>query len=269
LCARAFYLLAEHDNALNHLKEGLRRDPEHKELKAFFKKLKKLISFISSGDEHVKTNQFAQAVTEYTEALSLDPDHRIVNIQTAVKLAQTYNKLKKSDEALKACAKVQSMEPDNIDSWIEKGHALLNKESWEDAIHAYTKATQINPQHGGAQEGLRKAQLEQKKANRKDYYKILGVEKTATDRDIKKAFRKLALIWHPDKHEESQKEAAEKKFKEVAEAHDVLSDAELRGKYDRGEDISEQANQFRQGGFPFNFGGGGFGGGQTFTFHFG
>jgi len=94
------------------------------------------------------------------------------------------------------------------------------------------------------------------------------VEKTATDRDIKKAFRKLALIWHPDKHEESQKEEAEKKFKEVAEAHDVLSDAELRGKYDRGEDISEQANQFRQqGGFPFNFGG--FGGGQTFTFHFG
>jgi len=90
-----------------------------------------------------------------------------VNIQTAVKLAQTYNKLKKSDDALKACAKIQSMDPDNIDSWIEKGQALLNKESWEEAIQAYTRATQINQQHGGAQEGLRKAQLEQKKSESK------------------------------------------------------------------------------------------------------
>ena len=62
---------------------------------------------------------------------------------------------------------------------------------------------------------------------------MLGVEKTASEADIKKAYRKLALQWHPDKNPDNREEA-EKRFKEVAEAYDVLSDAEKRQKYDLG-----------------------------------
>ncbi|MEW4923796.1 J domain-containing protein [Algibacter sp. 2305UL17-15] len=65
----------------------------------------------------------------------------------------------------------------------------------------------------------------------KDYYKILGVDKTATPKDIKKAYRKLAAKYHPDKTHGDP--AAEEKFKEINEAHEVLSDAEKREKYDR------------------------------------
>ncbi len=64
-----------------------------------------------------------------------------------------------------------------------------------------------------------------------DYYKILGVNKDATDVQIKKAYRKLAIKWHPDKNKDN-KEEAEKKFKEVAEAYQVLSDKDQRKKYD-------------------------------------
>jgi len=64
----------------------------------------------------------------------------------------------------------------------------------------------------------------------KDYYKILGVEKTATKDEISKAFRKLALKYHPDKNPNNK--AAEEKFKEITEAHEVLSDPEKRKKYD-------------------------------------
>ena len=60
-----------------------------------------------------------------------------------------------------------------------------------------------------------------------DYYKILGVKRTANDREIKKAFRKLSLKWHPDKNPDN-KEEAEAKFKSIAEAYTVLSDAEKR-----------------------------------------
>lgn len=70
----------------------------------------------------------------------------------------------------------------------------------------------------------------------KDYYNILGVSKDASDDDIKKAFRKLSLKWHPDKHandSEAKKKEAEEKFKEIAEAYGVLSDKEKRDKYDR------------------------------------
>ncbi|KAF7216043.1 dnaJ homolog subfamily B member 2 isoform X1 [Nothobranchius furzeri] len=65
-----------------------------------------------------------------------------------------------------------------------------------------------------------------------DYYKILGVPRTATQDDIKKAYRKLALKWHPDKNPDN-KEEAEGKFKELAEAYEVLSDKSRRDAYDR------------------------------------
>lgn len=65
-----------------------------------------------------------------------------------------------------------------------------------------------------------------------DYYEILGLEKGASEQDIKKAYRKLALKWHPDKNPDN-KENASKMFQEISEAYEVLSDAEKRAVYNR------------------------------------
>lgn len=68
----------------------------------------------------------------------------------------------------------------------------------------------------------------------KDYYSLLGVPRNATDADLKKAYRKMAMKWHPDKHPDGEaKKKAEEMFKDIAEAYDVLSDKEKREIYDK------------------------------------
>jgi DnaJ-class molecular chaperone len=65
-------------------------------------------------------------------------------------------------------------------------------------------------------------------SNSKDYYELLGVSKNASDSDIKKAYRNLAREHHPDMVKDSDKASAEKKFKEINEAYQVLSDSQKR-----------------------------------------
>ena len=92
----------------------------------------------------------------------------------------------------------------------------------------------------------------------KDYYEILGVSKSASDDELKKAYRKLAKQWHPDANPDN-KEEAEKKFKEIGEAYEVLSNPEKRKMYDQFGTADPQQAGF--GGFD-GFGGfGGFGNG--------
>jgi molecular chaperone DnaJ len=91
-------------------------------------------------------------------------------------------------------------------------------------------------------------------ATRPDYYKTLGVEKKATAEDIKKAYRKLARQYHPDRNPDDKQ--AEARFKEISQAHDVLGDPEKRKQYDSG------TGQFTTGAGP----GGGFGGFGNFDF---
>ena len=78
----------------------------------------------------------------------------------------------------------------------------------------------------------------------KDYYNILNIDKTATEDEIKKAYKKLALQYHPDKNQ-TNKDEAENKFKEISEAYEVLSDPQKKNNYDNGNNITiHQANPF-------------------------
>jgi len=78
-------------------------------------------------------------------------------------------------------------------------------------------------------------------SSKKDFYEILGVKKDATKDEIRKAYKKLALKWHPDKNPENKKEA-EEKFKEIAEAYSVLSDPDKKKEYDNRDSIPNFEN---------------------------
>ena len=121
--------------------------------------------------------------------------------------------------------------------------------------------------------------------NKRDYYEVLGVSKTASADEIKSAYRKMALKWHPDRWvdgTDAEKKTAEEKFKEASEAYTVLSDPDKKARYDQfgfaglgGQgapdfsggfgNLNDILNDLFGGGFGFNFGGSGFsgfGGGQ-------
>ena len=87
-------------------------------------------------------------------------------------------------------------------------------------------------------------------ADKRDYYEVLGLKKGATEDQIKSAFRKMAMKYHPDKNQGDKE--AEEKFKEINEAYSVLSDPDQKNKYDRFGHAGVDPNA--------GFGGGGFGG---------
>lgn len=128
---------------------------------------------------------------------------------------------------------------------------------------------------------MRQAKLELKKSLRKDLYKVLGIDKHADDRSIKKGYKMSAMRCHPDRHAsgtDEEKAKAEVQFKEVGEAFEILSDPEKKQRYDQGEDVEEingngggggrgpggmsQADIFNMFNAQGGFGGGGMGGGM-------
>ena len=104
--------------------------------------------------------------------------------------------------------------------------------------------------------------------SKRDYYEVLGVSKSASDDEIKKAYRKLAIKYHPDKNPGDKQ--AEEKFKEATEAYEVLNDKQKRARYDQfgHAGVGGDSNPFGAGGNPFGNAGNFNFNGQSFQFDF-
>jgi len=157
-----------------------------------------------------------------------------------------------SEDALRAASEMMTGSSADVDGWVGKGEALLIREQWEDAVRAFERAVEGSGRSDrDVLARLQKAQRLLKQSKQKDYYKVLGVARDADAKTIKKAFRRAAMVAHPDKGGSESKMAA------VNEAYEVLSNPELRQRFDNGDDPNDSSSQ---GGNPFAGFQGGFGG---------
>ncbi|KAM1690786.1 hypothetical protein ACFX15_031844 [Malus domestica] len=267
LRGRAYYYLADHDVAQRHYQKGLRLDPEHSELKKAYFGLKNLLKKTKSAEDNVNKGKLRVAVEDFKAALALDPNHLAHNVHLHLGLCKALVKLGRGKDALSSCNEALTIDEELLEALVQRGEAKLLTEDWDGAVEDLKSAAQQSPQDMNIREALMRAEKALKMSKRKDWYKILGVSKTASISEIKRAYKKLALQWHPDKNVENRQEA-EDKFREIAAAYEVLGDEDKRTRYDRGEDIEEMGMGGGGGGFnPFGGGGGG-GGGRQFTFTF-
>lgn len=220
--ARAFYASGETDQALKLLRMCLGLDPDMKAAVKLLRIVQKLSRAKEEGNTAFKAKDYPRAIELYSQALEVDPTNKDMNAKILQNRAQAHINLKDYDAAIADCTEALRLDPGYVKALKARAKAYAGMEKWEDAVRDYKSVAENNPGERGIQEEIRKAEFELKKAQRKDYYKILEVGKDASENDIKKAYRKMAVKYHPDKNRDG--EQGDEKFKEVGEAYETLID---------------------------------------------
>mmetsp|Transcript_13690 Transcript_13690/g.34406 ORF Transcript_13690/g.34406 Transcript_13690/m.34406 type:complete len:529 (-) Transcript_13690:137-1723(-) len=282
--AHAHYQEEMFDAAKQTVAQIFRTDPDNSAASQIFKLVKKVAKLKAKADGLAKGNKLRQALTEYKKILQVEGLNNH-NIESSVlrTLCTSFHQVNKFAEAVEWCTRgLEVIGGDETLLLETRAESYLELEDFDGCENDARHLININQHNRKAHGLIQQVQKLRKMAARKDYYKILGVAKEASDVDIKKAYKSLARKWHPDKNRDNVEEA-EKMFHDIAEAYEVLADEEKRRLFDMGEDPNDpRAGQggpgfhgggfhgggFHGGGFGGGgFGGGGFGGGQQ-QWHF-
>lgn len=162
------------------------------------------------------------------------------------------------------CSEALALNPQSLAGLLFKAQADIDEDKFEEAMSTLNTAKEHHSDTREIDSLLQRAQVLLKRSKQKDYYKVLGVDRNADERTIKRSYRQLTKQYHPDKAAARgiPKEEAEKKMAAINEAYEVLSDSELKARFDSGDD----PNDPHQGGSPFQGNPFGQGGGQQFFF---
>ncbi|OAV87376.1 hypothetical protein PTTG_29454 [Puccinia triticina 1-1 BBBD Race 1] len=315
-----FFLAQPLEQSMKPIKKCLHSDPESKackkafrQLKALEKELAKVRNFSNSNGHRsaikllIPKGNEAEGLIEKTRVIikeaqladlkaGMDEPLISAEVEEVEKLSRlltslysfgckAYVGLNELKNSQSICETLHARDENDIWGVISKAETLMANEDWEQAVNLLKEAYSKNEDEEEISSRLRKAQKGLKISKQKDYYKVLGVPKNADERTLKKAYRKATLKAHPDKG------GSQAKMTALNEAYEVLSNPELRARYDNGDDPNDPMSghgnpfgggggnpifqQFFQqahsggGGNPFGgqFPGGG--GGQTFSFRFG
>lgn len=268
--SKLYYKMGDADESLNVIRECLKLDPDHKDCFSHYKKVKKLAAQLRSIQELIGQGSFDECVDKGKAALRTEPDVPQIVQHVKGRLCHCHSKAGHTREAVDSCSDALRLNPEDTRALCDRAEAYLADGQYDRASQDFQQAANMDENSCGP-EGLKRAQRMEKQSQKRDYYKILGVKRTAQKREILKAYRKLAQKWHPDNYQGDSKKEAEKKFIDIAAAKEVLTDPEKRKQFDNGEDPLDPESQQGKGFNPFqgfNPFGSGSGGGFTYKFVF-
>lgn len=253
--SKLLYELGHAADALKEVRECLKLDPEHKLCFPFYKKIKKVTKFIDDAETYQENKDYDSCLSSAEKVLKNEKDVPMIIFRANQLLCGCSAKSEKFSDAIKYCNNALKIAKDPH-TYCDLAEALIGEEMYDDAIRNYQDAIEIDENLQRAKEGIERAKRLQKQAEKRDYYKILGVSRSATKQEVTKAYKKMAQKWHPDKFSgnESERKMAEKKFIDIAAAKEVLTDPEKRAMFDNGEDPldPEGKSQGFRNGNPFH-----------------
>jgi len=183
-----------------HFVQALQYDPDLKECQICLKDLKKSLAMKEEASEIFKAGKYAEAGAIFECCLEIDPLNAFFNATVLLNISICQDKQGNTREALRSLNKAIKYNPKYAKALVKRGDMHLALEDYNDAIKDYSEASEYDASGNNVIAKLKDAQAKAKASKRKDYYKILGVDKNAQGPEISKAYKKLALKFHPDKN---------------------------------------------------------------------
>lgn len=193
-----------------------------------------------SGNNFFKNGQFLKAHHKYTEALQITPLNEDIKSKVLFNRALMNSKIGRLHDAIDDCTSSLKINRNYLKAILLRAKCHSDLHNYKECIKDYKAAMKINYSDeikialDKAKIAFNKAKMTQK-PEKKNYYQILGVERNATAEVIRQAYKKLALIHHPDRHSsatEDVKREHERIFKEISQAYDTLNDSFKKAQYD-------------------------------------
>ncbi|KAI0198643.1 DnaJ domain-containing protein [Astrocystis sublimbata] len=296
ISATTFYGLGDTNQGLTQIRKCLHSDPDSKTCKKLMRQEKNVEKtwakftkamerkqpmsavkvLVPSGEDKGLIDEVKEQIEELKKDGIIPREAPSLLLTQLVEAACEAYYETNSRRASTYCPEALRLDENSLYGLLYKAKTQLDAEDFEPCVATLKKASEVRPDKNNIINPLmQKAQIELKRSKTKDYYKVLNVAHDADERQIKSAYRKASKVHHPDKAMKQglTKEEAEKKMAAINEAYEVLSDPELRARFDRGDDPNsneQQGNPFQ--GSPFGGGGHPFmfqQGGQQFQFKFG
>ena len=238
LLAKTYYFKGDYDLAKKQITDLIKLGFVDEKYAILKSRIETINDTKKKANTLFKEEKYQEAINEYTKLLEFDPENKNFISIILTNRALCQKKLGKNLEALKDVDEALKNNPNYPTGYIRRALIYEEYNMFDDAKADLSKAKELDPNNPKIDGYMNEANQKGEKARNRDYYKILELNRNATPEEIKKAYRKLAIKFHPDRNSESEetKKIAQRRFQDISDAYSVLSDPKKKGMFDQGID---------------------------------